>query len=564
MTVLPRLGRAVPACLLTIAFFLDTMGSTSVFAAGPAMESSIGLSQAGLQWTFTAATLPAGALLLAGGRLADLHGRRRMFRLGLGILVLASLGCGLADGPVELIAARAAQGVAGALLMPAALALLLELFPADRERARALAAWSAVGGAGATAGLLLGGLVTQGLGWSWVFWINVPIGGGILALSATLPRTAAPDGTLRGLDPAGTIAVSTGIACCLYAVSEAPARGWFGAGTVTTFLAGAVLTGAFVRIECRVRHPMIPPRLLRLTTVLRGGLVLFVAGMCVDGLLFCLTLYTQRQLGFSAMRFGLVTAVMTVASVATAYVAERAIAVVGADRVMRLGLGLLCLTCACFAVTARYGGSTVPLAAGMVLFGAGMGCAYVAGSISALEAVPEADTGIAAGLQNIAFTLGSTLGVAVFSTVAVAASVRAGFRRCRVRRVDRCRIGCWHGSVGGLGRSDRPAGRLRHRSRDRRAGPRRANPPAANRTAANRTAANRAAANRTAANRTAQPSRQSLTSTDRCGQEAANLVSSATENWSPATVLAGWNHTSVPVVPSGSIGSRSPTGRPCS
>jgi EmrB/QacA subfamily drug resistance transporter len=426
MTVPAPVGRAVPACLLTVAFFLDTMGSTSVFAAGPAMESSIGLSQAGLQWTFTAATLPAGALLLTGGRLADLHGRRRMFRLGLSILVLASLACGLANGAVGLISARAAQGVAGALLMPAALSLLLELFPADRERARALAAWSAVGGAGATAGLLLGGLVTQGLGWSWVFWINVPIGVGILALSATLPRAAGPNGTARGLDPVGTIAVSTGIGCLLYAVSEAPARDWFSVATIATFLAGVVLVGAFVRVESRARHPMIPPRLLRLATVLRGSLVLLVAGMCADGLLFCLTLYTQRQLGFSAMRFGLISAVMTVASVATAYVAERAIAVVGADRIMRLGLGLLCLTCACFAVTARYGGSTVPLAAGMLLFGAGMGCAYVAGSITALEAVPEADSGIAAGLQNIAFTLGSTLGVAVLSTVSAAVSVAAG------------------------------------------------------------------------------------------------------------------------------------------
>jgi MFS family permease len=177
---------------------------------------------------------------------------------------------------------------------------------------------------------------------------------------------------------------------------------------------------------------MIPPHLLRLTTVLRGNLVLLLAGMCVDGLLFCLTLYTQHQLGFSPMRFGLITAVMTVASVGAAYAAERMIAVVGADRVMRLGLWLLCLTCGCFAITVRYGGSTVPLLAVMLMFGAGMGCAYVAGSVTALTAVPEADSGIAAGLQNIAFTLGSTLGVAVFSTVSISLSVGSAASADRV------------------------------------------------------------------------------------------------------------------------------------
>ena len=156
--------------LLCLAFSLDTLGSTSVFSAGPAMERALGLTQAGLQWSFTAATLPGAALLLAGGRLSDIFGRRRVFMAGLALLTMASLACGLAPSSAVLIGARAGQGIGAGLLLPAALSLVTNTFPLEEERNKALAAWSAVGGAGATAGLLLGGLITVTLGWQWIFF----------------------------------------------------------------------------------------------------------------------------------------------------------------------------------------------------------------------------------------------------------------------------------------------------------------------------------------------------------------------------------------------------------
>ncbi len=417
-------GQRVAACLIVLASFIDIMGSTSVFAAGPAIESAIGLTQVGLQWAFTAASLPAGALLLVGGRLADLYGRRRMFRIGLGLLVVSSLAGGLARSVGELLAARVAQGVAGALLLPAALSLLLNLFATARGRTKALATWSVIGGVGATVGLVLGGLVTAGLGWPWVFWLNVPLGLIVLGASPYVLREAPRAGTSRALDLAGIVTSTAALAGLIYAITQAPAQGWLSMKTVGLLVLALTLSAIFVCIESRSDHAMIPPRLLRAGTVLRGNVVLFTAGMSVDGLLFTLTLYTQRSLGFSALQFGLITAVMTLGSVGTAYAAERAIASLGTDRIANIGLGLLGVTCLCFAATVRWGGSVVPLTVGMLLFGAGMGCAYVAGSIASLHGVPHHESGIAAGIQNIAFTLGTILGVAVFSTVSAAQTQR--------------------------------------------------------------------------------------------------------------------------------------------
>ena len=419
-------GQRVAACLIVLASFIDIMGSTSVFAAGTAIESAIGLTQVGLQWAFTATSLPAGALLLVGGRLADLYlyGRRRMFRIGLGLLVVSSLAGGLARSVGELLAARVAQGVAGALLLPAALSLLLNLFATARGRTKALATRSAIGGVGATVGLVLGGLVTAGLGWPWVFWLNVPLGLIVLGASPYVLREAPRAGTSRALDLAGIVTSTAALAGLIYAITQAPAQGWLSMKTVGLLVLALTLSAIFVCIESRSDHAMIPPRLLRAGTVLRGNVVLFTAGMSVDGLLFTLTLYTQRSLGFSALQFGLITAVMTLGSVGTAYAAERAIASLGTDRIANIGLGLLGVTCLCFAATVRWGGSVVPLTVGMLLFGAGMGCAYVAGSIASLHGVPHHESGIAAGIQNVAFTLGTILGVAVFSTVSAAQTQR--------------------------------------------------------------------------------------------------------------------------------------------
>lgn len=415
--------------LLCLAFFIDVMGSTSVFTASPEIERSLGLTQAGLQWSITAATLPAGALLLAGGRVADLFGRKRMFIAGLGLFLVASLGCGLAHSVAVLIAARVGQGIAGAILMPAALGLVVGTFTEDSERHKALAAWSATGGIGATAGLLLGGLVTAGLGWQWVFLINAPPVLAMLAVSPALLTEPATREDSRRIDGPGTVTFTAGIGLLIYAISQGPDTGWLAATTLAAAIAGAVLLVAFVRIEQTSSQPIVPPRLVRSRLVVSGNATLFVAGMCVDGLLFTLTLYMQRVRGYTALEFGAVTAVMTVCSVIGSTLAQRLLNRIGTHAVAATGLGLLAATCGVFAVAATGQGRPALLMSGMVLFGFGMGCAFVAGSVASLQEVRDEDAGVAAAVQNISFSLGSTVGVAVFSTVAAAvAAGAAGFR----------------------------------------------------------------------------------------------------------------------------------------
>jgi EmrB/QacA subfamily drug resistance transporter len=412
--------RWLALCLLCFAFFVDVMGSTSVFAAAPSLRRALGLSQIGLQWSIIAATLPGGALLLVGGRLADLFGRRRLFMGGLALLVVASLVCGVARDPMVLIGGRVLQGVAGALLIPAALALVIGLFEGETERNQALAAWSAIGGIGATAGLLLGGLVTTGLGWQWVFLINVPVGLAMLALSPLLLDEPPQSAASRALDRAGIVAFTGGLGLLIYGVSQVPNLGWASWRTLGCALAGLCLLGGFARIEQRAASPVLPPWLLRSRAVLAGNATLFVAGMCVDGLLFTLTLYTQRVRGFSPLEFGAVTAVMTLCATCAAWLAQRAVTRVGPALVADAGVVLLALTCGLFAFVTSLSAPLPGLLAGMVTFGLGMGCAFVAGSVASLQDVRNEDSGVAAAVQNIAFTSGTTFGVAVFATIATA------------------------------------------------------------------------------------------------------------------------------------------------
>jgi MFS family permease len=406
--------------LLCLAFFADTFSSTIVFPAGPAMERALGLSQAGLQWSFTAATLPGGALLLVGGRLSDIFGRRRMFMLGLTLLIPASLVCGWAPSTGVLLGARAAQGISAALLVPAALSLLTNTFRDEGERNKALAAWSAVGGAGATAGLLLGGLITVTLGWQWIFFINVPLGGAMLLLSPVLLREPPAGEGSRKIDLPGTVTITCAVALFIYTATETSQQGWLTPRTLGGLCIAAALLVAFARIESRRAVPMLPPDLLRSRPLVAGNLVLLTAGLSVDGMIFTFSLYSQRVLGYSAIQFGGITAIMTVASIAGAPVAQRAVTRIGARVTGRAGLAMLCLSNAGLAVTAWLGGSPVAMAGCMLLFGLGMGCAFVAGTIASLKDVAERDSGIAAGIQNISFSLGTTLGLAILSAVSAA------------------------------------------------------------------------------------------------------------------------------------------------
>ena len=402
--------------VLCLAFFLEVLASTSVFTAGPDIATALDLSSASLPWLFTACTLPAGSLLLLGGRLADRFGARRIFIGGLGLLVISSLICGCATGPAMLLAGRVAQGVSAALTLPAALSLLLASFPEPAERNRALAAWSAVGGIGATAGLVVGGLVTSGLGWRWVFLGNVPIGIAMIVLAPLVLRS--PAGRPGRLDVRGALVVSGALAAFVYGVGQVPTAGWLSLRTTGLIVIGLAACGCFVWLESRTPDALLPLHLFRNRSLVRGNVVLFAAGMCADGLLFTLTNHTQGELRWSAWDFALLTSVMTVTSVGAAGLAQRLVASAGTRLVAAGGLVLLACTGVVLALSTRLAEPLGVQVAGMLLFGLGMGASYVAGSIASLDAVPDQDAGVAAGLQNVSFGLGTTLGVATLSTVA--------------------------------------------------------------------------------------------------------------------------------------------------
>ena len=310
-----------------------------------------------------------GGFLLLGGRRADLLGRRRVFTAGVGLFIGSSLACGLAPGAEVLIAARVLQGVSAAIMAPTALSLLMTVFPEGPERNKALGIWGGIGGVGATAGLLIGGPITDALGWEWIFFINVPIGVGLLALTPRLlPESVDPD-CVRCFDVAGAVTVTSGVLALVLAIAEAPDAGWGSPQTIGLLAGSAGLLVTFVWIEARSTGPLVPLRIFRSRSLIGGNLVLLTAGMCVDGMLVIATLYAQNVLGYSTIQFGLMTAVMTVTSVVGAYTAQNLVGKLGPQPVAIAGMTLIGSACVLFTQVSVNGSYLDDLFVGFLLFG---------------------------------------------------------------------------------------------------------------------------------------------------------------------------------------------------
>jgi EmrB/QacA subfamily drug resistance transporter len=416
----PDPRRWLALALLGTAFFMVVLDSTIVYVALPSIDAALGFSSGGLQWVMSAYLLTFGGLLLLGGRSADLLGRRRMFMLGVGLFAAASLVCGLAWSDRVLVAARVVQGVAAAIMAPTALSLLMTVFEEGPERNRALGIWGGIGGVGATSGLLIGGPVTEGLGWEWVFFINVPVAFGVLALCPRLlPESRATVGR-RVYDVAGAVTITAAMVLLVFAVSAAPDAGWTSVRTIGSVAAAAILTAAFLRIETRSVAPLVPLRIFRSRHLVGGNLILLAAGAAVDGMLIIVTLYAQEVLRYSTLQFGLGVAVMTVASVAGAIGGQALVTRLGLRPVAAAGMILVagaCLSLTQVSVDGSYFGDVF---VGLLLFGAGLGATFVAAQIAGLSEVAEQEAGLAAGLVDSSFNIGSALGIAVLSSVAVA------------------------------------------------------------------------------------------------------------------------------------------------
>jgi EmrB/QacA subfamily drug resistance transporter len=413
----PRRWKAL--ALLCTAFFMVILDSAIVLVALPSIDADLAFSAGDLQWVLSAYLLSFGGLLLLGGRAADLLGRRRMFIAGTGLFALASLGAGLAGTSEALLTARAVQGVAAAIMTPTALSILMTTFPEGVERNKALGIWGSTGAIGGTAAWLVGGPITDGLGWEWIFFINVPVAAVVAALSPVLLRDSRAAAGPRRFDVAGAVTITAALTSMVYAVVEAPDAGWGSAQTLGLLALAAVLTAAFAVIESRSVAPLAPLGVFRSRSLVGGNLVLFALGTFGFGVPFILTQYAQEVLGWSPIQFGLASVVMPVTAVIGTASAQ-AIATKGGVRAVAVvamaltGLGSLLLT------QVSVGGSYLgDLFFALLLLGPGIGAAYVAGSIASLTGVADSAAGLASGLNNASFQIGGAVGVAVLSTVAV-------------------------------------------------------------------------------------------------------------------------------------------------
>jgi EmrB/QacA subfamily drug resistance transporter len=413
----PRRWKAL--ALLCTAFFMVILDSAIVLVALPSIDAELAFSAGDLQWVLSAYLLSFGGLLLLGGRASDLLGRRRMFIAGTGLFALASLGAGLAGTVSVLLVARVVQGVAAAIMTPTALSIVMTTFPEGAERNKALGIWGSTGAIAGTAAWLVGGPITDGLGWEWIFFINVPVAAAVAALSALLLRESRAEAAQRRFDVGGAVTITAALLALVYAVVEAPEAGWTGGQTLGLLALAAVMVVVFVGIESRSAAPLAPLAVFRSRSLVGGNLVLFALGTMGFGVPFILTQYAQQVLGWSPIHFGLASVVMPVTAVIGTATAQ-AIATRGGVRWVAVaamaltGLGSLLLT------QVSVGGSYLgDLFFALLVLGPGIGAAYVAGSIASLTGVADTEAGLASGLNNASFQIGGAVGVAVLSTVAV-------------------------------------------------------------------------------------------------------------------------------------------------
>ena len=408
--------------LLCAAFFMVILDGTIVLVALPSIGADLHFSKQGLQWVVSAYALTFGGLLLLGGRAADLLGRRRVFMTGVFFFTAASLMCGLAWSPAALLAARVAQGAGAAIMTPTALSIISTTFTDASERNKALGFWGALGGIGATAAWLIGGPLVDGPGWQWIFFINIPFGLAALALSPRFLRESQAGVTRRSYDPAGALAITGALVLLVYAAVKAPQVGWGDVQTILPLVGSAVLLAAFALIESRHRAPLVPLRILRSRTLVGANAVMILIGTVAIGVPFVLTLYAQQVLGYSALKFGVSSVVLAVGATVGAILGQGVVVKVGFRTVAATGLALIGAGSLVLAQLSVHGSYFPDIFVGLLLCGLGIGLSFVTATVAALAGIAEHEAGLASGLSNTALQIGTALGVAILTTVAVSRS----------------------------------------------------------------------------------------------------------------------------------------------
>ena len=410
--------RWIVLALIVVAQFMVVLDVAIVNVALPSIKVDLHFSQESLQWVITAYSILFGGVLMLGGRLADLLGRRRLFMIGLALFTVSSLLDGLAWSEGSLIAFRSLQGLGAALLSPAALSILTTTFAEGRERNLALGIWGAVSGSGAAAGVLLGGALTSAFSWSWIFFINVPVGVAAIALTPTLMRESRAALSHRHFDLAGAGSITGGLMLLVYAMTRAAQHGWATAESIVLLAASAGLIATFFVIEARSPAPLLPLRIFRLRTLSGSNVAGILMGGAIFAQFFLLTLYMQEVLHYSALHTGLAYIALTLTIIAFSALAQALVTRVGVRLVLPAGLALSAIALVLYARLPVHGSYFSDLFPAFLISGLGLALAFVPMSIGALTGVRSSDAGVASGLINTTQQVGGAIGVAVVTTIA--------------------------------------------------------------------------------------------------------------------------------------------------
>jgi EmrB/QacA subfamily drug resistance transporter len=407
--------------LLAVAYFMTIVDLTITNVALPTIGRKLHFPQTDLQWVVTAYALTFGGFLLLGGRAADLLGRRRLFMAGLAIFTAASLACALATTDTFLIIMRGIQGLGAAVLLPAALSIVMNMFAEGAERNKALSAWGGIGATAATVGLLAGGVLVRYGGWQYIFYLNVPVGAAALLLARRVVPESRLAGVRRSYDPLGAVTVTSALVMLVYAISQAPTVGWTAVRTLALLAASAALLAGFLVVETRAEAPLLPLRLFRLKTLAGSNAVSFLLGASFFSFFFTGTLYMQQVLGYSALKTGIAWLATSLTALALAGPAQILVTRVSAKLVMAAGMTLVGAGILWATQVPVHGHYWANLAGPLFVAGGAI-FAFITTSIGALAGVTEHDAGIASGLLNTSQQIGGAIGVAVASTVAASHS----------------------------------------------------------------------------------------------------------------------------------------------
>lgn len=404
--------------LLCIAQFMVVLDASIVNIALPTIGKALDFSQEDLSWVINAYVLTFGGCLLLGGRLADLLGRRRVFISGLILFALASLAGGFATSDIQLVAARAIQGLGAAIVSPAALSIITTTFKEGAERNKALGAWGAVAGSGGAAGVLLGGVLTDSAGWEWVLWVNVPIG---LIGAFFTPRLIAEsrsEGAIRAFDVPGAATITIGLSTLVYAIVDAQQSGWGSTKTIALLAVAVGLIAAFVAIEQRAKAPLVPFRIFRKRTLTGSNVVGLLIGASLFSMFFFATLYMQQVLLYGPIKTGLSYLPLTGGIIISAGIGSHVATRIGFKPVLVAGLACITVALLWWSRIPPDGSYVANVLGPSVVAAFGLGLSFVPVTIGAVAGVAERESGLASGLINTSQQVGGALGLAILATVA--------------------------------------------------------------------------------------------------------------------------------------------------